>query len=178
MQLIIRCEKLNCDNVLIITFFQFSFSMKIKTFCSFCRAIFSKYFWATEAGWSRLSAFTCSDSKNCLGLHMYELHMHKFKTKCQVAGSKNCQLPDILLQFWDLEIANWVLVAEFITSVVPIIHWHKGSLKWFQCKSRRLKPTAFCALWFILNMLLRNLKEPIEEKTKLLYTIYKCYMPQ
>lgn len=56
VQLIIRCEKLNCDNVLIITFFQFSFSMKIKTFCSFCRVIFSKYFWATEAGCQHLLA--------------------------------------------------------------------------------------------------------------------------
>lgn len=104
MQLIIRCEKLNCDNVLIITFFQFSFSMKIKTFCSFCKAIFSKYFWATEAGWSRLSAFTCSGSKNCLGLHMYELHMHKFKTKCQVAGSKTASYLTFCFNFetWKL----------------------------------------------------------------------------
>lgn len=107
MQLIIRCEKLNCDNVLIITFFQFSFSMKIKTFCSFCRAIFSNYFWATEAGCQHLLAVI---QKNCLVLHTYELHKTKltFKTKCQVAGSKTASY----LTFW-FNFVTWRLPTGY-----------------------------------------------------------------
>lgn len=44
MQLIIRCEKLNCDNVLIITFFQFSFSMKLKHFAVSVKRYFQNIF--------------------------------------------------------------------------------------------------------------------------------------